>query len=153
MLRALKVVKTYPSTAHLGGSCPHFCSLIKWGIIWWLMQTKNHGRVKGTESKQLNRVQCELEFLQCFQINHLRYRIWNSSGKRVSVKISASIRKKNIRECVGLGMNPRTQKKVEYGWEPETHNWTTFGGSWYGRSPLRLLLLTSLYYVKQGKFN
>jgi type IV secretory pathway component VirB8 len=58
---------------------------------------KNHGRVKGTESKQLNRVQCELEFLQCFQITHLRYRIRNSSGKRVSVKISASIRKKHKR--------------------------------------------------------
>lgn len=69
---------------------------------------KIHGRVKGTESKQLNRVQ--LEFVQCFQIFHLRYRIRNSSGKRVSVKISASIRKKKHKQMHWVSHEPRKKK-------------------------------------------
>lgn len=43
-----------------------------------------------------------------------------------------------------------THENSKYVWtNPETYNWTTFGGSWYGISPFKLFLLTSLYYERE----
>jgi hypothetical protein len=69
MLRALEVVKTYLSIAHLGGSSQilQFNQMRNYMAIY---ANKNHVCVKGTKTKQLNRIQCELEFLWCFRITH-----------------------------------------------------------------------------------